>query len=166
MLSSCFLKSLFLLSLFVTFAAAAPKKADVPILPFAGLIPGEGPASVLGTDAAGHTTYILDEDFVGFRETATLVAGKDYVSLTMQLQDEPSRTVGYACTFGGASAVCEGYNPQNTQVPSGVVLSSTLPTAAFEKLTLDINAGLVHGPPMVMASLALAMSTVLFRLLA
>ncbi|KAJ7073952.1 hypothetical protein C8F01DRAFT_1098779 [Mycena amicta] len=189
MLSSSFLlKSSFLISLFVTFAAAAPKKVDVPILPFAGLFPQEGSASVAGTDAAGHTTYVLEVGFLedmetvttvsgvartsdvktSWRETATLVAGKDYVSQTMEFMEDPpfTQTAGYACTFSGASAVCEGYNPQNTQVSSGVVLSSTIPTAAFEKLTLDVNAGLVHGPSMVMASLGLMVSTILFRLLA
>ncbi|KAJ7066312.1 hypothetical protein C8F01DRAFT_1248343 [Mycena amicta] len=170
--SSLLLKSSLLLSLFLTFAAAAPKEVEVQILPFDGVVVS---AAVLGTDPAGHTTYAVELEEVSvvatttvtvagtasasdvitsWRETATLVAGDNYISETWL-----SKSLDYACTFSGSQAVCEGYDSTGTN-------TLVLPTAAFDRLTLDVNAASVHAPSMVMAALGLMVSTVFFRLLA
>ncbi|KAF7322281.1 hypothetical protein HMN09_00005500 [Mycena chlorophos] len=191
--SSFFVKLSLGLALGTIFAAGAPMQVNVGVAPLAGLVPGEYSASALGTDAAGHTTYALEIDVVealvastsgaasgqamqtSWKETATIVAGENYISQTMDVLDVPgtTQTVGYECTINGGMASCDGYNPSNAQVPTGVVLTTTIPTAGFEQLTLDahVNAGIsMQRPPSMSmvattAALGLMFSTVVVQLL-
>ncbi|KAF7295602.1 hypothetical protein MIND_01100300 [Mycena indigotica] len=136
------------------------------------------PGTAVGTDAAGHTTYVLDykvtkdklayqttlpgannptfviED-VTFTETATVVAGTDYLSQTMDYVEFPgaTQTIGYACTYSGSDVQCSG-NPAST--PKS--------TAALRKITLHINSGTAHAPSMVAAVAMLILSTMIVLL--
>ncbi|KAF7301286.1 hypothetical protein MIND_00693500 [Mycena indigotica] len=117
-------------------AAAAPAPAPAPALttvpaPFPLGVKGAPTptASILGVDAAGHTTFAIAEPLVegdanGVSSTvgmftATLVAGADYASETFAASaDGIELAFGIACSFAGrtAAACDDGSGPTTVDI--------------------------------------------------
>nr|GAT53659.1 predicted protein [Mycena chlorophos] len=163
-------------------AAPAPAKVTASVLFVAdngAVAPGEYSASVLGSDAAGHTTYAIpwteveqEASRIGtgtslsqgptqtFSGIETLVVGPDYISQPAYAQGSSAVAagLGYQCTFSGSSANCVGYEPIATGTYNPT-LQSSLPTAAFFDVVLDVpgNSALGRGPSMVGAVVGLVL---------
>ncbi|KAJ7183690.1 hypothetical protein C8R46DRAFT_1067644 [Mycena filopes] len=94
-------------------ATAAP--ADVTLVaPFFNPISTALPATILGVDALGRTTYALNQDAMLGTETIAeitgiLVEASDYVSYTIGASASDLRiTVAFECALQRGAAVCTG----------------------------------------------------------
>ncbi|KAF7296280.1 hypothetical protein HMN09_01097300 [Mycena chlorophos] len=182
-----------LLGMAPVLAAPAPAKVTAPVL-FEGFngaaLPGEYSASILGSDAAGHTTYAFQWSelqvqatrigtstpasySVGPLETIsginTLVVGSNYISQLAYAAGTAgiAEGLGYQCTFTGSRANCVGYEPIVTGTYNPT-LQSNLPTQAFSDIVLDVpgesqgNSALGRGSSMVGALVGLGFVVQLF----
>ncbi|KAJ7055616.1 hypothetical protein C8F01DRAFT_454690 [Mycena amicta] len=117
--STFLLPIVFLGALVVPFVSAAPAPTPVLVTVLAPLPETTiNSAHILGVDAAGHTTYAIDQPLVQDSTltlavfTATLVAGSDYASETISASYSQS---GFAiglqdqtfCTVSAGNLVCE-----------------------------------------------------------
>ncbi|KAJ6489888.1 hypothetical protein C8R45DRAFT_1213304 [Mycena sanguinolenta] len=134
------LASFVLVQLSSTAAAPAPDTFVTLVDPI-GFEPVPIPASVVGVDAQGHTTFayaitattVADLATATLVEHATIVAGTNYFSIKDVITGPGGAlTLAAACTpQNGGGAVCDVAN-------QGVTSELTVPAASMGTLVLDI----------------------------
>ncbi|KAJ6531573.1 hypothetical protein DFH09DRAFT_1370402 [Mycena vulgaris] len=131
----------------VQFAAAAPALITIPVPVADPQITAT--AKVLGVDAQGRTTYLV-EDVSTYFGTATVVAASDYFSLTAAYQDATTTEVqGNECKMSPGEAIC-------VAIEGGVgVATATFSAGEIGSLVLDVATSL---PPVTSSGSASATS--------
>ncbi|KAJ7155113.1 hypothetical protein C8R46DRAFT_1117017 [Mycena filopes] len=119
------------------FASAAPTEATLT-LPFFNAESTALPATILGVDAQGRTTYALNQDEMQgsstlAKITGTLVAGADYASYTLSA-DVPGIEVefGFDCSLGNGAAVCTGLDESSA--------AATITASSLQPFIIDVLA--------------------------
>ncbi|KAJ7155114.1 hypothetical protein C8R46DRAFT_1296348 [Mycena filopes] len=118
-------------------ASAAPTEATLT-LPFFNPETAALPATILGVDAQGRTTYALNQDEMQgsstlAKVTGTLVAAADYASYTLSA-DVPGIEIefGFDCALNSGAAVCTGLDESS--------VAATTTASSLQPIVIDVLA--------------------------
>ncbi|KAJ7772997.1 hypothetical protein DFH07DRAFT_149314 [Mycena maculata] len=120
------------------FVTAAP--AQVTVLGLFNPVSTAVPATILGVDSQGHTTYVIEQDemrgsSIIAQATETVVEGEgsDYMSLTLSSPPPLQIELGFECSLEGANAIC------SQAVSGSQEFTTTIATSFFQQIVVDVT---------------------------